>query len=326
MKWELNVLMNNSPLVSIVIPVYQVEKYIANCINSIINQKYKNYELIIVNDGTKDKSIQIAENLLEDTSIDYQIIKQDNKGQALARNVGLEKAKGEWILFLDSDDILSQDALEILIKEAINTNSDIAIGKFIETSNINFLNDNIQLEYNTKVFNSNEIQKEFLYRTTKIHASAVLYKCKLLQANNITFANIKWSEDLEFVWRVIFVIKKAVFVDKYIYLYYRHDNSVMNSTKITSIVEGYNKFKELEKYCKESEISNLILPRWCLGTINSATLMLDYNSWKDLYDKLQMKNAFNVLKSFDDNKVKISSLIGSKFPFLYYKLTKLRKS
>ena len=97
--------------VSIILPVYNVEEYITDCINSIKNQTFKNFEIIIVDDETKDKSIEIAESLLETTDIDYKIIHRKNGGLAAARNSGIRVAKGEYLVFVDSDDIINPQYL-----------------------------------------------------------------------------------------------------------------------------------------------------------------------------------------------------------------------
>lgn len=103
---------------SVIIPVYNVESYLYDCLNSLLNQSYNNYEVICINDGSTDGSPKI---LLEFQTkfLNYQIISHENKGLSAARNAGIEAAKGEYIFFLDSDDILEQNALGVL-KEAIN--------------------------------------------------------------------------------------------------------------------------------------------------------------------------------------------------------------
>ena len=97
--------MIGKPLVAIVMPVYKVEKYIEDSINFVFRQSYKNIELIIVDDGSPDKSIQIAERLLLLSDIKYEIVRQENAGLGDARNTGMKIATGKWITFLDSDDM-----------------------------------------------------------------------------------------------------------------------------------------------------------------------------------------------------------------------------
>ena len=103
-----------SPLVSVIIPIYNVEKYLRECLDSVINQSYTNLEIICVNDGSTDSSGEIVQEYAKkDCRIVY--IEQQNSGQSIARNVGLERVKGEWIYFLDADDYIDLDCLEEMV-------------------------------------------------------------------------------------------------------------------------------------------------------------------------------------------------------------------
>lgn len=113
--------------ISIIIPVYNVEKYIKICIESVINQTYKNLEILVINDGTKDKSFEIIESYLEDKRIKV-INREKNSGIAVTRNIGISQATGEYIFFIDADDYLEINAIENLI-EALN-DEDIIGGNF----------------------------------------------------------------------------------------------------------------------------------------------------------------------------------------------------
>lgn len=104
------------PKISVIIPVYNVEKYIRQCLESVINQTYKNLEIIIVNDGTKDNSMKIVEEYLSDERI--KIINKENGGLSSARNRGMEEATGEYIYFLDSDDWIELNTIEILVENS----------------------------------------------------------------------------------------------------------------------------------------------------------------------------------------------------------------
>lgn len=101
---------------SIIIPMFNSEKYIGKCINSILEQKCKDYELIIVDDGSTDKGVDVISQLLHDSSIAWKVISKDNGGQGLARNIGIKHAKGEYLIFIDSDDYLLSEMLETINK------------------------------------------------------------------------------------------------------------------------------------------------------------------------------------------------------------------
>ena len=111
-------------LISVIVPVYNVENYIVECISSIINQTYKNIEIIVVNDGTKDSSIEKLTSINDNRIVIYT---KENGGLSSARNYGLNFAHGKYVIFIDSDDYLDVHMLEVLYTNLINSNSDISI-------------------------------------------------------------------------------------------------------------------------------------------------------------------------------------------------------
>lgn len=122
------------PLISVIIPVYGVEKYIAQCLESIINQTYKNLEIIIINDGTKDRSAEIAkEYAAKDSRI--KVYDFENGGLSVARNRGLEIATGDYISYIDSDDWLDTKMYETLLDAAMKNDADMVKCGVIETNN-----------------------------------------------------------------------------------------------------------------------------------------------------------------------------------------------
>lgn len=133
-----------SPLLSIIIPVYGVEKYISQCLESVINQTYKNIEVIIINDGTKDNSAAIArEYVKRDNRV--KVYDFENEGLSVARNRGLDLANGELIAFLDSDDWIAHDMYEILVNRLIASNADMVKCGFCETDGK--VHNNVTFEY-----------------------------------------------------------------------------------------------------------------------------------------------------------------------------------
>ena len=113
-------------MITIIVPVYNVEKYLHDCIESILNQTYKDFELILVDDGSKDNSGKICDEFAQK---DYRIntIHQKNAGEGMARNAGLEIANGEWMVFVDSDDYIRPDYIKDLLKAQNDSNADIVI-------------------------------------------------------------------------------------------------------------------------------------------------------------------------------------------------------
>ena len=135
--------------VSIITPVYNVEACIEKSIMSIISQSSKNFELILIDDGSKDKSIEIAKELLKNSDVNYKIITQKNSGVSVARNRGIEEASGEYITFLDSDDYIDSKFVELMYKKAKETQCDVVFCDYSEVD----LNGNILTGNRTKYLN-----------------------------------------------------------------------------------------------------------------------------------------------------------------------------
>ena len=119
----------SNPAISLVMPVYNVERYLSRALESVQNQTFKNFELIIVNDGSTDKSKEIAESFC-DKNENFILINQENEGPSVARNTGLKVCKGDYIGFMDSDDSLEPEFLESLYNAAIENDADIVCCNF----------------------------------------------------------------------------------------------------------------------------------------------------------------------------------------------------
>ncbi len=118
--------------VSVITPVYNVEACIEKSVKSIINQTCKDFEYILIDDGSKDKSIEIAQNLLKDTDINYKILTQENSGVSAARNLGIKNAQGKYITFLDSDDYFNTEFIELMYKKAEECSCDVVFCDYSE--------------------------------------------------------------------------------------------------------------------------------------------------------------------------------------------------
>lgn len=126
---------NEQPSISIIVPVYNAECYLRRCIDSILSQTFENFEVILVNDGSTDKSGSICDEYADKDSR-INVVHQCNQGQSVARNYGIQKARGEWIHFVDSDDIIHPQMLELLYNAVRDTNANMAVCRRLEAENI----------------------------------------------------------------------------------------------------------------------------------------------------------------------------------------------
>ncbi|EGO6707923.1 glycosyltransferase family 2 protein, partial [Enterococcus faecalis] len=188
-------------LVSVVIPVYNVEKYVEKCLDSVINQTYQNLEIIIVNDGSTDNSLSVCQKKkLSDSRI--KLINKENGGLSSARNAGIECAQGEFICFIDSDDWIELDYIEVLLNGMENTNVDISVIQMIKVKDFNKIA--FQSESQTKwdIFERETAMRE-LFSSNLIGYSAnnKLYRISLFKS--IRYPEGMLMEDKGTTYRLI---------------------------------------------------------------------------------------------------------------------------
>lgn len=209
----------SNPLVSILIPVYNVEAYLPQCLDSVIGQTYMNLQIVVLDDGSTDKSWEIMQDYAQkDNRIE--IYRQDNVGVATTRNNLLEKIKGEYFLFIDSDDWVERDIVEYLLMRLDNDKSDIAVCAMV-------VNDTIpEKMFEEEVWCQDEVIKEFL-RHTRFNGSLCnkLIKTSLLCENRFD-ARVCYGEDALLCWKIIQNISCATITNKQLYHYRRNLQSI----------------------------------------------------------------------------------------------------
>ena len=235
------------PLVSIIVPVYNVEQYIRRCIDSIISQSYKNIELIIVDDGSTDSSPQIIKEY-KDKAI---IVTQRNKGQAAARNTGLKYATGNYICFVDSDDYLLNDAIISMIGTIQQTNADFVCGLAISTgkngTEIPVIH---KFKKDTMIGNSEIIKDALLGYNIKNSVWAKLYDAKLIINNNCKFVEGLINEDQVFTSILSLKANKVALLNQPVYYVEQRTTSTSRNYKDESISVYYTNYEKLQTIFK----------------------------------------------------------------------------
>ncbi len=212
--------MNNNQQVSVIIPVYNVEEYLRQCLDSVINQTFKDIEIIIVNDCSTDNSLQIIEEYQKkDKRIKLIDLKQ-NVGLGNARNEGIKAANGKYLIFVDSDDWIAGNFIQFLYKEIVSNNLDFV------SVNYNVVNDKITPNEikstlcNVIISDENK-KKQILVDIPSVQTWTKIYKKDFLLSNNIFF-RINKLEDNLFIWEVIIKSKSFLFVKEPLYYYRRN--------------------------------------------------------------------------------------------------------
>lgn len=219
-----------SPLISVILPCYNGELFIKKTINSVINQTYKNWECIVINDGSKDNSLELIENIITNDSR-FKLINQENKGLSISRNIGLEIATGDFIYFLDTDDLMSADCLEKLSIHA-TPELDIITGVTATTLGQNenihdYLNHSIE---KNKILINNDLK--ILKTAVSIGITCVahnrLFSKQFLDKNALKFKEKIYHEDELFFFETYLLANKVIFISDVTYFY-----NVDNANSIT---------------------------------------------------------------------------------------------
>lgn len=277
--------------VSVIIPVYNVEKYLPRCIKSILDQAYQDLEIILVDDGTKDNSgVMCDEYATKDNRI--RVIHKENGGLSSARNAGMEVATGDAFFFLDSDDYISQDCIEKMVKLMEENRADISIVQ------MKYIPENVNTECaeneNEKIvlMNSEQAIEESLYQ--KLYtccAPAKLYKRSAV--GDIRFPVGRISEDLATCHLFLNNAERIVYSNYYGYYYRQHESSIMhvfNPKRLDALEWAV----AIESFCKE-KYPRILSAAYC-RTFNVAIhLLLDLSDSGDVHD-LYYEKIWNEIK------------------------------
>ena len=243
-------------LISIIIPVYNSEKYLEKCLNSIINQTYKELDIILIDNGSTDSSNEICKEYQKrDERI--KLITVENKGVSDARNKGLDIAEGEYISFVDSDDTIEPNFIQSLYETCKKNNADISVIN-INYKYSNHINRPLNME--TQVISNKEFYRQ-LTEGIKGFVANKLYKKEVI--SNIRFdTGITICEDLLFNVEIAKNVKKISILNEYLYNYYQNPNSAHNSNNRQSNIKKIEAYNRILKIISENSPENLIFYKY----------------------------------------------------------------
>lgn len=231
-------LIDMNPLISIIVPVYNAEKTLGRCVNSISSQTFQDWELLLIDDGSTDRSGKLCdEYALRDQRI--KVFHKENGGVSSARNIGLNHAKGKWIMFCDADDELMENCLETLTSYIQYENIDLVLAGYdMIDSSTKVLQSTSNLPYSSKQINIiSAIRLIYRYEYYTCFIWAKLYKSSIIKLNNLSFdETIYYSEDRLFNVQYLCACRNAIYyTTQSVYKYYVRDNSAM-----TSLLNNFN--------------------------------------------------------------------------------------
>lgn len=232
---------NNAPKISLIIPVYNTEKFLAEALKSVESQTFKDFEAIIINDGSTDNSGKIIDSFAAKNK-SFRVINQDNKGLSAARNAGIKAATGQYIAFFDSDDYLSPDFLKELYKLASENQADIAYCNFYIYKNKSGFTSYMPFTAKSGVYSRKKALNKLILDITMHHfAWNKLFSRSLFTENCIEFPDM-YYEDIATCPRLFFCANKIAVTSKALYYYRRHDDSIislMTDEKINDLILSF---------------------------------------------------------------------------------------
>lgn len=246
--------------VSIIVPIYNSEEYLYECLDSIKNQTLKNIKAILINDGSTDSSEKIIDEYIKNYPEIFTKINKQNGGQGSARNLGIEKATGEYVVFVDSDDYLEKNMLENMYNAAIKNNSDLVICDYYEIENKN--------KIVRKAMNSFDDRIKINYMLSNASPWNKLIKTNIFKENKISFLEGHIYEDLATMPILTDYLNNIVYLEETLYNYIIRNGSTMRqktyNKKLESIFVAINHLENefqnrslLEKYSQEIEFLNI---------------------------------------------------------------------
>ncbi len=304
------------PKFSIIVPVYNVEKYIGKCLDSIMNQTNKDFEVIVVNDGTKDHSMEIVKNY------DVKVINQKNQGLSAARNRGVKEATGEYILFIDSDDYIEKDLLKELAK-SLKNNPDIVRFQIQEV-----YEDGKIIKYEENPF-ENKNGEEAFSEITKYHfvenAWAYLYKKTYYEENKFKFKEGTIHEDFGIVPLIIIKANRVNSISYIGYNYLQRTGSIMSQSNYKKIVKKvddfYNHYLFLIEEINQTELDSVIFKSFIANSLILKICELKGKDYQEYKKRLKEQKVFNNLLT-DTTSRKIKKILLTISPKLTRKLIK----
>jgi len=318
--------------ISIIVPVYNVEKYLDKCLVSLVNQTYQNIEIIIVNDGTTDNSGIICEKYAKlDSRIKYFI--KENGGLSDARNFGLKEATGDFIGFVDSDDWVDLDMYEFLLDKIQTYQAEIAICRYRGIYNNHV--DDYSTDYEA-VFSGKEVVKNTLLPKNDFHFNYGVINClyRVSILDGIEFKVGVLNEDVYFTPKVLFKCSRCIYCDisKYNYLIERPGSIMNNEISKKRIEDELNGYLEIEKYFDSQKEDELAIISKIVMLSRAIDFYLDI-SFSKLQENTLLRDTHRIFKEHLDittmrfsgfaKNVKFSVFYF--FPKLYFTIIRIIK-
>lgn len=328
--------------ISVIIPAYNASNSIKKCIDSILSQTYKSLEIIIINDGSKDNTLEIMQEY-EKKDSRIRIINKGNSGVASTRNLGINTSTGNYLMFIDSDDYIENNYIEKMYTELLDNNCDVAISGMTCCKESGQIIKKVSYKNNSTDLKFENIITEIINKLTFCSACKTLIKKSIIIDNKILFnEKLKYCEDMLFSFTTLKKAKKIRYVNNVGYYYVYNENSATNKTNLEAIHKycednmfALNYIKE-NTTCKEYIIANRLLSKVNIAIKKLINIEnINYKKFKKeaiyIYDKyIKVKGIEDYIKISEINyesKINIlliKMLLKNKY-YTYYQVLKIKK-
>ena len=315
------------PKISVIIPVYNVGKYIENSMKSVVSQHFTDFEVVLVDNNTPDDSIEIAENVLKKTKVDYRVVKQTIQGLPAARNMGIAQAKGEWIVSIDPDDTISPFFLEELYRYANESGLSVVFGEYDEVEEKGlFLFPEEEKKDAFEVLDREYTLKKLLTRELPLMVSNMFFKKSFFIEHGFQFdQGVILGADLMLVWRIILNLEKIGHLNKKLYNHFFRSDSLItapSSKKIETNLAGYRRTCDYVAKNYNKEFSEWIYARELYGLLSVVSVHGEYKMLKDNINLYYTKDIHKSLQTFPDKRIVIMDKILCLCPWLFFHINK----
>ncbi|MBE6495804.1 MAG: glycosyltransferase [Methanobrevibacter thaueri] len=304
--------------VSVIVPVYNASEYIGNTLNSIINQDFDGYEIIVIDDGSTDDSLDIINRTLENIEIPYEIIHQENAGVSVARNVGIEASKGDYLVFIDADDHVTPNHISTLY----NGESDFSLILYVKEDGDKLIHMDT---YSEDMISTEDFIKKELNMEITFNFFQLMYKSSIIKDNNIRFTpGIVYGEDTEFAHKALFHGSQIAINNEVTYYYVQHSESAIKTTEYRrfGVIKIFEDLADFYNKNNKSELANLIItsriPKAIFGNMN----FFFHNGYDfdEVLGKMKELDLLTKLSRYQgDSKFKLKIRLFLLNPRIYYK-------
>ena len=280
--------MANFPKISVIVPVYNTEKYLHRCIDSVLAQTYKDFELLLIDDGSKDSSGAICdEYAARDSRV--KVFHKENGGVSSARNAGLAIASGDWIMHLDGDDWIAPDMLERLIRKGEDTGAEIVMGDFL------FAYSDRDILYSLPDWDNNKTASLNRYITSVwtcvwagIHKRSLYEVYQLKSPQGVTYC-----EDFHLIVRLCYFARKVVNIHQPFYHYRQQEGSVMHNLNKRTERDEQWVYQDIIRFFKEQGVYDDYRKSMCWRMLKATQeLVLDKSTWKTFKEMVPEKKHY----------------------------------